>query len=178
MSRRSLATLSTSIHRVPATANNSILSLFATAMSYSLTVNNSRASIPHVMIANSGALRFNVYAGPFTKNDQITASPFTNDFVYIPNVTLSVATQVLPTMNDAGKSQRRGLDAVDLTETEAYARGEVDMLYRAWLEQMGRRSFGPERREADNATLGYVTHDVSLSGLTIVVPFAHILAVL
>ena len=31
--------------------------------------------------------------------------------------------------------------------------------------------------EADNATLGYVTHDVSLSGLMNVVSFTHMLAV-
>ena len=59
-----------------------------------------------------------------------------------------------------------------------YARGEVDMLYRAWLEEMDRRSFGPERREADNATFGYVTHDVSFFELTTVVSFTHTLAAL
>ena len=126
-------------------------------MRYSLTVNNSRASIPNVMITNSGSMRFDVYSGPFTKNDQLTASPFADSFLYIPNVTLSVASQVLPALNNAGANERR---AVDVRETEAYARGEVDMLYRAWLEEMDRRSYGPERRAANNATLGYVTHDV------------------
>ena len=147
-------------------------------MTYSLTVNNSRASIPNVMITNSGSMRFDVYSGPFTKNDQLTASPFADSFLYIPNVTLSVASQVLPALNNAGANERRALDALDVRETEAYARGEVDMLYRAWLEEMDRRSYGPERRAADNATLGYVTHDVSLSCLTNVVSFAHMLALL
>ncbi|TBU27897.1 Metallo-dependent phosphatase-like protein [Dichomitus squalens] len=147
------------ISQVPATANNSLLSLFTTAMTYSLTVNNSRASVPNVMITNSGSMRFDVYAGAFTKNDQLTASPFADSFLYIPNVTLSIASQVLPTLNKAGANERRELAGIDLRSTEAYARGEVDMLYRAWLEEMDRKSFGPERRAANNATLGYVTHD-------------------
>ena len=128
-------------------------------MTYSLTVNNSRASIPNVMITNSGSQRFDLYAGPFTKNDQLTSSPFANAFVYIPDVPLAVARQVLPTLNQMSESRRRALVAE--RERERYALGDVDMRYFAWLEEMDRRSDGPERRAAQNATLGYVTHDVS-----------------
>ena len=50
-------------------------------------------------------------------------------------------------------------------DAEAYARGDVDMVYRAWLEDMDKRSNGAVRRAAQNATLGYVTHDVRPSVL-------------
>ena len=129
-------------------------------MKFSLTVNNSRANIPNVMITNSGSQRFDLYAGPFTKNDQLTSSPFADTFLYIPAVPLGVARQVLPTLNHAGANERRAL--VEERERERYARGDVDMRYLVWLEEMDRRSNGPERRAARNATLGYVTHDVSI----------------
>ena len=54
------------------------------------------------MITNFGEERFDIYSGTFTKNDQLTASPFTDTFLFIPNVTSSVANQVLPTVNNQG----------------------------------------------------------------------------
>ncbi|KAI0767149.1 Metallo-dependent phosphatase-like protein [Fomes fomentarius] len=145
------------ISQVPFPSNNSLLSLYAEAMKYSLTVNNSRADVPSVMITNSGSQRFDLYAGPFTKNDQLTASPFADAFLYIPGVPLSVASKVLPALNNAGANERREL--IEERDRERYARGDVDMRYMAWLEEMDRASHGAERRAANNATLGYVTHD-------------------
>lgn len=132
-------------------------------MPYALTLNNTRADVPNIMITNSGSQRFDVYAGPFSKNDQLTASPFADSFLYIADVPFSVAGQVLPALNHAGANERRTLEERALEqEREMYARGEVDMRYLRWLEDMDRRSNGPERRAAQNATLGYVTHDVRL----------------
>lgn len=125
-----------------------------------LAINNSRASIPNLMITNSGSQRFDLYAGPFTKNDQLTASPFTDAFLFIPNVTLSVAEQILPALNGAGASSRRSVPELEEREEFLYERGYVDKRYMEWLEEMDRRG-GIERRAAANLTLGYVTHDVS-----------------
>ncbi|KAI0753174.1 Metallo-dependent phosphatase-like protein [Daedaleopsis nitida] len=143
--------------QVPFPSNHSLLSLFAEAMKFALTVNNPRTAVPNVMITNSGSQRFDLYAGPFTKNDQLTSSPFADAFLYIPEVPLAVARQVLPTLNNAGANERRA--AVEAWERDRYARGDVDMRYMAWLEEMDRKSNGPERRAANNATIGYVTHD-------------------
>ncbi|KAI0645155.1 Metallo-dependent phosphatase-like protein [Trametes meyenii] len=145
------------ISQSPYPSNGSQLSLFAAdAMPYALTLDNPRAGVPSIMITNSGSQRFDVYAGPFSKNDQLTASPFADAFLYIPDVPFAVARQVLPTLNNAGANERRALED---RERALYARGEVDARYLRWLEDMDRRSNGPERRAAQNATLGYVTHD-------------------
>lgn len=109
------------------------------------------------MITNSGSQRFNLYAGPFTKNDQLTASPFADAFLYIADIPASIAKQVLPTLNKAGSNQRRGLEE---REQEMYGRGYVDMVYMRWLEEMDKRNDGIDRRAAQNLTLGYVTADV------------------
>ncbi|KAG2074824.1 hypothetical protein BDR04DRAFT_1092403 [Suillus decipiens] len=146
------------INQNPYPSNGSLLSLFiADAVPYALSINNTRNSIPNLIITNSGSQRFNVFKGPFTKNDQLTASPFTDSFLYIPNITLSIANQVLPALNNAGASEKRKRDEI---ERELWSRGVVDTRYRAWLEEMDRRS-GMGRREATagNLTLGYVTTD-------------------
>lgn len=123
-----------------------------------LAINNTRASIPNIMITNSGSQRFDIYAGSFTKNDQLTASPFADAFLFIPNVTFSVANQVLPTLNNAGANERRAM--MEAREHELYGRGYVDTVYSKWVEEMDKKNDGMARRTAQNLTLGYVTTDV------------------
>ncbi|KAK7020432.1 Metallophos domain-containing protein [Favolaschia claudopus] len=142
------------INQAPYPSNNSVLSLMSEVMPVALTVNNSRASIPNIMITNSGSLRFDIYAGPFTKNDQLTASPFADSFLYIPNLPFSVANAVLPALNGAGADNRKRDAAV---EAELWARGYVGTRYREWMEDMARRN--AEKRPTANLTLGYVTSD-------------------
>ncbi|TCD62703.1 hypothetical protein EIP91_006528 [Steccherinum ochraceum] len=149
------------IDRSPFPSNSSLLSLYAAeAMPVALTINNTRASIPNIMITNSGSQRFDVYAGAFTKNDQLTASPFADSFLFIPNITAGVAKQVLPALNNAGaENRKRALEELlEGRERELYKKGYVDMIFRKWLEEMDRRD-GLERRAGQNLTLGYVTKD-------------------
>jgi hypothetical protein len=122
------------------------------------------------MIINSWSQRFDLYAGPFTRNDQITISPFTNAFLFIPNVTFSVASEVLPALNGEGVQSRRSLPELREREAILYGQGYVDEKYMEWLEEMDRRS-GVERRAAENLTLGYVTQDVSFLFLRVVKSF-------
>ncbi len=124
-----------------------------------LSVNSGRADIPNYILVNSGSQRFDVYAGTFTKNDQLTASPFTDIFFYIPEVPRKVALDTLQMMNENGSENRkRSLER----EEELYRRGDVRARYMDWLSDMDQRSFGLGRRIANNLTLGYVTKDVRL----------------
>ncbi|KAF4563059.1 hypothetical protein EYR36_003498 [Pleurotus pulmonarius] len=146
------------INQAPYPSNRSLLSLYAEqVVPVSLSINNTRSSIPSYFVTNSGSQRFDVFAGPFTKNDQIVASPFTNKFLFISNVTLSTATSVLPILNSQGEL-RRSLDDLERREKELYAKGNIDIRFRQWLEAMDKR-MGEEKRAAGNLTLGYVTHD-------------------
>ena len=147
------------LSRDPFPSNGSLLSLLADqVLPTALTVNNTRANISNIIIANTGALRFDIYTGPFTKNDQLTASPFTDAFNYIANVPLGFASAILPALNKEGANGRRDLESA----AERYAHGDVETQYRLWLEEMHARA-GPERLEAPNLTLGYVTKDVGSS---------------
>ncbi|KAG6805252.1 hypothetical protein H0H93_005227, partial [Arthromyces matolae] len=50
--------------RSPYPSEDSLLTLFAQdALPVALTVNNTRASIPNLIITNSGSQRFDIYAG-------------------------------------------------------------------------------------------------------------------
>ncbi|KIK61122.1 hypothetical protein GYMLUDRAFT_43217 [Collybiopsis luxurians FD-317 M1] len=151
------------ISRDPYPSNGSSLTLFASlAMPYALTLNNSRANNSNVMITNSGSQRFDIYAGTFDKNDQISASPFTDAFLFIPSVDLGVAEQVLPALNSAGADERRKRElsgVLQSREEELWKRGYVDRRYMEWLDEMDRRHDGAVKRAAKNLTLGYVTSD-------------------
>ncbi|KAH9019351.1 hypothetical protein EDB85DRAFT_1896772 [Lactarius pseudohatsudake] len=70
------------LSRDPFPSNDSLLSPIADQV-LPTALNNTRANIPNTIIANLGSLRFDIYAGPFTKNDQLAASPFTDVFVFI-----------------------------------------------------------------------------------------------
>ena len=134
-----------------------------------LAINNSRASIPNLMITNSGSQRFDLYAGPFTKNDQLTVSPFSDSFLFLSNVTLSDAKKILPALNGISGTSRRGLPELEEREKIFYEKGHVDKRYMEWLEEMDRR--GVEKRAAQNLTLGYVTQDVSFTSFHAVKTF-------
>lgn len=137
-----------------------MLTLFATeALPVALAINNTRASIPNLIITNSGSQRFDILAGSFTKNDQLTASPFADAFLYIPEVPAGVANKVFSTLNNDGANERRSVQGAKRSG-EMYGRGHVEHVYREWLAEMDRRD-GVERRAMQNATLGYVTSDVS-----------------
>ena len=151
------------LSRAPYPSDDSLLSLLISkAAPTALSINNTRANTPRLVITNSGALRFDIYAGPFTKNDQLTVSPFADAFLYIPGVPAGVAKQAFNALNKAGES-KRSVETLEAREREAYARGEIDMRFNKWLEEMGKRNFGAEKREAGNLTLGYVTTDVRSS---------------
>ncbi|KAG6840041.1 hypothetical protein C0991_009414 [Blastosporella zonata] len=141
----------------PYPSEGSSLSLFVEkALPVALGINNTRNNIPNVIIANSGSQRFNIYTGPFTKNDQLTASFYPDQFLYIPEVRLSDARKVLAALNGGrAPPTRRGTDAA---QTKADDLQYVDERYKAWLQDMDKRG-GVERREAQNQTLGYVTSD-------------------
>ena len=132
-------------------------------MPVALSINNTRANIPNVMIINSGIQRFDLYSGPFTRNDQLTASFYADAFFFIPDIPAGIANQVLPALNGARANEGRALmSELEKFENELYGRGYVDMVYMRWLEEMDKRG-GVERRAAQNATLGYVTQDVRFS---------------
>ncbi|KDQ16095.1 hypothetical protein BOTBODRAFT_107742 [Botryobasidium botryosum FD-172 SS1] len=150
------------LHRVQYPGNDSLLSLLADKIiPVALKIGfPERANISNVIVANAGSQRFDLLKGPFTRNDQLVVSPFTNAFVYIPNVPFSIAKQVLGQLNSAGSPQRRTADGLE--SAEDYAAGHIQSRFDRWRQDQWAR-FG-HRAANENFTLGYVTKD-SCSGI-------------
>ncbi|KAG8739790.1 hypothetical protein FRC10_005173 [Ceratobasidium sp. 414] len=140
------------LSRTPYPSNSSVLSLFVDqVIPKALDIGNpSRANIPRTVIVNSGSQRFDLYAGPFTRNDQFIVSPFNDAFLYF-QVPAGVAKQVLGKLNAKGAAKR------DAEDPEAYGLGDVDHRFNMWRRDQFEREY--HGRATTNLTLGYVTTD-------------------
>lgn len=179
------------LDRVPISSNDSLLNLLENEVLPTVisTSNKDRAGVPNFVLANSGAQRFDLYAGDFTKNDQYIVSPFTDAFLYLQDVPYKYANQILEHLNRQGayaaKKKRSGLTNAEETawrreEKERYKSGEVEHIYRQWrasqqvalsteaardLEMLDaqvdaqRQQSNDEQGNEDGKTLGYVTKD-------------------
>ncbi|KAI1776001.1 Metallo-dependent phosphatase-like protein [Hypoxylon cercidicola] len=97
----------------PFNSSGNIFPLLSNALAATV-VNESRTDIPRYIIANTGSVRFDMYKGPFTYDDQFIVSPFRDVFLYIPEVPYSLASGLLGSLNNAGASQKRNLGVMPM----------------------------------------------------------------
>ncbi|KAG8725534.1 hypothetical protein FRC09_011261 [Ceratobasidium sp. 395] len=139
------------LNRVQYPGSSSLVSLFADkVMPAALdAANPARANVSRVPVLDMGSQRFDIYSGPFTRNDQFIVSPFTNIVQYLPGVPAQIATQVTGRLN--------GKTATKRSQEEEYERGEFKYRYSKWKrEQYENYEF--TERDAQ-LSLGYVTTD-------------------
>ncbi|KAG9089399.1 hypothetical protein FRC07_012341 [Ceratobasidium sp. 392] len=119
------------LNRVQYPGSSSLVSLFADqVMPKALNAANpARATVPRVPVLDTGSQRFDIYSGPFTRNDQFIVSPFTNVVQYLPGVPASIATQVAGRLNGNTAAKR------SLEEEEEYKRGEFRHRYGKWKRE-------------------------------------------
>ncbi|KAI9795624.1 MAG: hypothetical protein M1833_006945 [Piccolia ochrophora] len=90
------------LNRAPYPSNDSILTLTGQQILPTMVVDESRKDSPRMILLNSGAIRFDVFKGPFTRDTAYIVSPFTNGFRYIESVPYGVAKQLLSILNSQG----------------------------------------------------------------------------
>ncbi|CAE6443239.1 unnamed protein product [Rhizoctonia solani] len=112
--------------------------------------NPERAKLPHTTIIDTGSQRFDVYSGPFTRNDQYIVSPYSNVVVYM-TVPAGIAKQIVGQLNGGTNAKRSEEDA------EAYARGEIAARFGEWRREQYEAHY--QIRKDQGLTLGYVTTD-------------------
>ena len=61
-----------------------------------------RADVPRMVIVNTGAMRFDIFRGAFTRDTTYIVSPFISLVHYIPDVPYALARQVLAILNSQG----------------------------------------------------------------------------
>ncbi|BGP19123.1 hypothetical protein JCM10213_005636 [Rhodosporidiobolus nylandii] len=90
------------LHRYPPTSPHSIFHLLTTKVLPLLIRREDRPQKPYTLL-NTGSIRFDVFKGEFTRNDQWIILPFTNNFLYIPSVPLPLARKLLHYLNLVGE---------------------------------------------------------------------------
>jgi len=133
-------------------------------------VDASRADKPRIIIGNTGAMRFDIFKGPFTRDTTYIVSPFMSDFHYIPEVPFSTASQLLTILNNGGQI----FSAIDPSLSElaipgppevhlkapAPSRHTKDSIHQTWGDNMQRViMLSDERDEEPRLIPGYTTVD-------------------
>ncbi|CAK7567363.1 MAG: hypothetical protein SEPTF4163_005326 [Sporothrix epigloea] len=90
------------LQRRPYTDPSSVFSLLRKHILPEAIVRADRASVPRIIIINTGAMRFDIFRGTFTRDTTFIVSPFISLVRYIPNVPYALARQVLTVLNNQG----------------------------------------------------------------------------
>lgn len=88
------------LSRSPYPSNDSVLTLLEERVLPD-TFNNTK--VPSIIITNSGAIRFDIFKGPFTVDSTFLISPFTSGFRVLKDVPYKAASQVLRLLNNEGQ---------------------------------------------------------------------------
>lgn len=89
--------------RTPYPSKDSIFTWLDQQVMPDIIVNETRKDIPRLAIINTGAIRFDIFKGPFTIDTTYIVSPFQSKMVYIPEVEYGIAKKVLDMLNKETK---------------------------------------------------------------------------
>ncbi|POY76504.1 calcineurin family phosphoesterase [Rhodotorula taiwanensis] len=90
------------LYRYPHTSEHSVLNLMTREVLPKMVTRTDRP-YEMLMLLNSGSIRFDIFKGPFTRNDQWIILPFTNAFLYVPAVPRHLAAKLLHYLNIVGE---------------------------------------------------------------------------
>ena len=86
-------------NRAPYPSKHSIFSWLQEKVLPDTVLDVDRAKVPRIVLINTGAIRFDIFKGPFTVDTTYTVSPFTSGFRYIKDVPFSFAKRLLQIIN-------------------------------------------------------------------------------
>lgn len=107
--------------RAPYPHNSSIFSWLETQVLPTAITNPERKHVPRLAIVNTGAIRFDIFQGPFTKDSTYLISPFVSKFNYIADVPYAVASKVISLLNNGGPVFNGALNTKYLSTPEQMA---------------------------------------------------------
>ncbi|KAG8530085.1 uncharacterized protein KY384_005567 [Bacidia gigantensis] len=86
-------------NRAPIPSPDSLFTLIQDHIFPDTVATEERKDIPHVVLTNTGAMRFDIFEGPFTIDSMYAVSPFTSGFRFIKDVPFNVAKRLLQILN-------------------------------------------------------------------------------
>ncbi|TVY60729.1 Uncharacterized protein LSUE1_G009172 [Lachnellula suecica] len=90
------------LNRAPYPGTDSVFTWLENDVIPAVAVNKDRKDTPRLAITNTGAMRFDIFKGAFTKDTTYIISPFVSKFVYIQDVPYTSAKKLLPLLNSGG----------------------------------------------------------------------------
>ncbi|KAK5939689.1 hypothetical protein PMZ80_008069 [Knufia obscura] len=144
--------------RTPYPSPTSIFTLLTEHIFPSI-INPHRRNATRLILTNTGAIRFDIFAGPFTRDSTYIVSPFTSNLSFIPDVPYRLARHLLPILN--GQDPQTGDLAftgstinnptitsylTELPPPEQQSRNAA-LLYHAAQQQSQSRSYRPTTQE-------------------------------
>ncbi|KAJ5151770.1 hypothetical protein N7492_010065 [Penicillium capsulatum] len=85
--------------RVPYPNPDSVYTWLETQVLADRLKDESRGTVPTVAILNTGAIRFDIFKGPFTQDTTFIISPFTNGFRYVKDVPYEKVQLIMEVLN-------------------------------------------------------------------------------
>ena len=148
-------------NRAPFPQEDSIFTLLQDQILPSKIRDDSREDIPRIVLSNTGAIRFDVFKGPFTIDTMYTVSPFTSGFRFVKDVPISVAKRLLQILNQE-VPQLWPSDRT--TELRAIAPVPASMQLPTAAMNTDQQSYHPHSKQIpltskDDLTPGYTTKD-------------------
>lgn len=152
-------------NRAPYPSDDSIFSWVQEMVLPDMLNDTDHPDTPKLVLMNTGALRFDIFKGPFTLDTAYSVSPFAGGFRQIKNVPFSIAKQLLRILNQE-VSQLQQVPEQPLRAKEPVSLGQIETLV-AHTESAsnGRHSdshqvpLAADDSKASPLTPGYTTSD-------------------
>jgi hypothetical protein len=107
------------MNRAPYPSNESVFTWLETEVVPDIAVIPERKDVPTLAIVNTGAIRFDIFKGAFTRDTTYIISPFISKLVYLRDVPYSAAKRVETFLNNAGQIlDVQGMQAYELAPPE------------------------------------------------------------
>ncbi|RYP75227.1 hypothetical protein DL771_002552 [Monosporascus sp. 5C6A] len=142
--------------RAPYPSNESLFTWLEEQVLPDIIVNEARRDMPRLAILNTGAVRFDIFKGPFTRDSTFLVSPFTSGFAYVPDVAYPVASKVLqllnkggPVFGTAGPLREREVEVEVEAQEEVEVEVEVDAMVEVEVEVEVERLGKREQQQRD-----------------------------
>ncbi|KAK4250984.1 Metallo-dependent phosphatase-like protein [Corynascus novoguineensis] len=151
--------------RSPYPGDNSIYSWLEKEVLPDVAINPSRKDVPRLVIFNTGAIRFDIFKGAFTRDATYIVSPFLSTFTYIPDVPYSMARKVIKLLNNAGPIMEAApMDNRFMANPEQFAIHESiiheeEPSADIHVQSSGQKPLGAMAEKRPRLTEGYTTRD-------------------
>lgn len=107
------------LNRAQYPSNDSLFTWLGDEVLPEIASSPEREEVPRMVMINTGAMRFDIFKGAFTRDTTYIVSPFVSKFVYIRDVPFASASKVLKLINSGGPVfEASGLQVSQLASPE------------------------------------------------------------